>query len=134
MYYRQHNQFSNHLDCKVTNDTHIESYKNKRTRDKNGRWNKILYYLSTHVGSYNKPDWVSIWLNNLYICLQNSYRNYLSAQPTDMTYEVDLIYNYLNSQSSQLSRLSPPTSPPAQNLSSSWRNREVTKSLSWVVI
>ena len=45
------------------------------------------------MGSYNKPNQVSIWLNNLYINLQNSYSNYLLVQPTDTTYEVDLIYN-----------------------------------------
>ena len=77
--------------CKVTNDTHKESYNNNKTRDKNGRENNRLYYSITHVGSYNKLNQVSIWINNLYIHLQNSYSNYLSVQPINMTYEVDLI-------------------------------------------
>ena len=93
MYHRQWNQCCNHLDCKVTNDTHKESYNNNRKRDKNGRHENILYYSITHVSSYNKPNQLHIWLNNLFIHLQNSYGNYLSVHSTDLTDEADLIYN-----------------------------------------
>ena len=94
MYHRQQNQCCNQSDCKVTNDTYTNSYNNDIDK-RQGMVDKITTYINQEhmwVHTRNRTKYQSSSTTYIYD-LQNNYKNYLSVQPTDTTYEVVIMYN-----------------------------------------